>query len=90
MVKLEIRNLESSKSHMIDPGGAVLGREGGDAQIKLGDQGVSKKHARIYAKRGTWYLEDLDSANGTYLEDERITSPVRVPRHSPDWQVELL
>ncbi|HEY8206788.1 MAG TPA: FHA domain-containing protein [Myxococcaceae bacterium] len=76
MVKLEIRNLESSKSHMIDPGGAVLGREGGDAQIKLGDQGVSKKHARIYAKRGTWYLEDLDSANGTYLEDERITSPV--------------
>lgn len=76
MVKLEIRNLESSKSHLIDPGGAVLGREGGDAQIKLGDQGVSKKHARIYAKRGTWYLEDLDSANGTYLEDERITSPV--------------
>ncbi|HVE86962.1 MAG TPA: FHA domain-containing protein [Myxococcales bacterium] len=76
MVKLEIRNLESSKSHLIDPGGAVLGREGGDAQIKLADQGVSKKHARIYAKRGTWYLEDLDSANGTYLEDERITSPV--------------
>jgi len=76
MVKLEIRNLESSKSHLVDPGGVVLGREGGDAQIKLSDQGVSKKHARIYAKRGTWYLEDLDSANGTYLEDERITSPV--------------
>jgi len=76
MVKLEIRNLESSKSHLVDPGGLVLGREGGDAQIKLADQGVSKKHARIYAKRGTWYLEDLDSANGTYLEDERITSPV--------------
>ena len=76
MVKLEIRNLESSKAHLVDPAGAVLGREGGDAQIKLSDQGVSKKHARIYAKRGTWYLEDLDSANGTYLEDERITSPV--------------
>lgn len=76
MVKLEIRNLESSKSHLIDPGGAIIGREGGDAQIKLPDQGVSKKHARIYAKRGTWYLEDLDSANGTYLEDERITSAV--------------
>jgi hypothetical protein len=76
MVKLEIRNLETSKSHLIDPGGVIIGREGGDAQIKLPDQGVSKKHARIYAKRGTWYLEDLDSANGTYLEDERITSAV--------------
>lgn len=75
-MKLEIRNLQSSASYTIDPEGAVLGREGSKANIILRDQAVSKKHAKIYEKNGKWYLEDLASSNGTFLENRRITEPV--------------
>jgi pSer/pThr/pTyr-binding forkhead associated (FHA) protein len=37
------------------------------------EQGVSRRHARIYAREGTCFLEDLDSTNGTFLNDERVT-----------------
>jgi pSer/pThr/pTyr-binding forkhead associated (FHA) protein len=75
-LKLEIRNLQSSSSYEIDPEGAVLGREGSKADIILRDQAVSKKHAKIYEKNGRWYLEDLASSNGTFIDNRRITEPV--------------
>jgi pSer/pThr/pTyr-binding forkhead associated (FHA) protein len=75
-VKLEIRNLQSSATYTIDPEGAILGREGSKADIILRDQAVSKKHAKIYEKNGRWYLEDLASSNGTFLDNRRITEPV--------------
>lgn len=78
MMKLEIRNLQTTTTHEILAIGATLGREGGDAEIRVTDGGVSKKHARIYARRGIWYLEDLKSANGTYLAEQRITEPTQL------------
>jgi class 3 adenylate cyclase len=45
-----------------------------------GDAAVSRRHARIYAAEGGFFLEDLDSANGTRLNDQpvRPRSPVRL------------
>ena len=37
------------------------------------EQGVSRRHARIYAREGTCFVEDLDSTNGTFLNEERVT-----------------
>jgi pSer/pThr/pTyr-binding forkhead associated (FHA) protein len=37
------------------------------------EQGVSRRHARIYARDGICFVEDLDSTNGTFLNDERVT-----------------
>jgi len=37
------------------------------------EQGVSRRHARIYTREGTCFVEDLDSTNGTFLNEERIT-----------------
>lgn len=37
------------------------------------EHGVSRRHARIYTRDGTCFVEDLDSTNGTFLNDERIT-----------------
>ncbi len=37
------------------------------------EQGVSRRHARIYTRDGVCYVEDLDSTNGTYLNSERLT-----------------
>jgi hypothetical protein len=36
-------------------------------EVKITDAGVSRKHARL-AKKGTgWFVEDLGSSNGTYV-----------------------
>lgn len=50
----------------------ILGREGNQPfPIKDEFDGVSRKHAQITINdHGDWFLEDLDSANGTYIRDE--------------------
>ncbi len=44
--------------------------------ISLPDHAISRPHARLFMQRGTWYLEDLGSSNGTMLEGAFITEPV--------------
>lgn len=55
---------------------AVLGRE--SEQIALTDRTVSRQHAEIHPDNGSWVLEDLKSANGTYLNGVRVKDPVRL------------
>ena len=38
------------------------------------EHGISRRHARLYTREGKWYIEDLDSTNGTYVNDERLTA----------------
>ncbi|MFT4008819.1 MAG: FHA domain-containing protein [Nocardioidaceae bacterium] len=52
----------------------LIGR-GTDAQIRLDDDYVSTRHARIANSGDQWYVEDLGSTNGTYIENHRITQP---------------
>ena len=44
-------------------------------QIRLGDTYISQFHARIYPRDGAWYVEDLGSTNGTYLNQRKLTGP---------------
>jgi pSer/pThr/pTyr-binding forkhead associated (FHA) protein len=36
-------------------------------EIPLADETVSAVHARVWREGGRWWLEDLDSRNGTFL-----------------------
>ncbi|MCP4542914.1 MAG: FHA domain-containing protein [Chloroflexi bacterium] len=37
------------------------------------EEGVSRKHAKIYQRDNHFLVEDVGSANGTFLNDQRIT-----------------
>jgi len=52
----------------------LIGR-GADAAIRLDDDYVSTRHARIAASGDQWFVEDLGSTNGTYIGNARITQP---------------
>jgi len=44
-------------------------------QIRLGDTYISQFHARIFPRDGAWYVEDLGSTNGTYLNQRKLSGP---------------
>jgi diguanylate cyclase (GGDEF)-like protein len=46
----------------------VLGR-GGDCDIRINDHSVSRRHARIQPSADGYYAVDLQSTNGTYVND---------------------
>jgi diguanylate cyclase (GGDEF)-like protein len=46
----------------------VLGR-GGDCDIRINDHSVSRRHARIQPNADGYYAVDLQSTNGTYVND---------------------
>jgi pSer/pThr/pTyr-binding forkhead associated (FHA) protein len=43
-----------------------------DLDMVLFDEAVSDEHARIVVDGNTIWLEDLDSASGTYVNNQRI------------------
>jgi two-component system, NtrC family, sensor kinase len=57
----------------LDTGGSValLGREAGN-RVQLHDTEVSRRHAEIRAVGETFVLSDLDSSNGTFVNNERV------------------
>ncbi len=55
----------------------LIGR-GNDAAIRLDDDYVSTRHARVVAGETGLYVEDLGSTNGTYVNGARITAPTAV------------
>jgi DNA-binding winged helix-turn-helix (wHTH) protein len=52
----------------------ILGRDP-DATVWFDRPGVSRRHARIVVNNGEAAIEDLESTNGTWLRDERVTGP---------------
>jgi len=49
----------------------VIGR-GAEQNIVLNDSKVSYQHAIITHQDGAWYIRDLGSSNGTYLDGLRV------------------
>jgi hypothetical protein len=58
----------------------TVGRAAG-CQITLDDDTyVSQLHARVFSKDGAWFVEDLGSTNGTYLNTKRVSSALALKR----------
>jgi hypothetical protein len=54
-----------------------------DSTLVLDDDYASTRHARIAMQGDEWYVEDLGSTNGTYLDRAKVTGPTRVPLGTP-------
>lgn len=57
----------------------TLGRAAG-CQVPLEDAYASQVHARVFQRDGQWYVEDLGSTNGTYLNRRRVAGPMVIKR----------
>src|SRR4051794_26385398 len=54
-----------------------------DSTLVLTDDYASTRHARLSPRGSDWYVEDLGSTNGTYLDRDKVTTAVRVPIGTP-------
>ena len=54
-----------------------------DSTLVLDDDYASTRHARLAFTGGDWFVEDLGSTNGTYLDRAKVTGPTRVPLGVP-------
>jgi hypothetical protein len=59
---------------VIGPEGATIGR-GRQADVVLNDPNVSRQHAEIRPRGGSWVITDLQSTNGSQLNGRRIEGP---------------
>src|SRR3954470_6588230 len=53
------------------PDPQTIGR-GSASNVRLEDQGVSSKHAKIWCEAGRFFLMDLGSTNGTLVNDKDV------------------
>jgi hypothetical protein len=58
----------------------TIGR-GEESDIVIPDRNVSRQHIRIFRKGDAFYVEDLQSRNGTWVNDEPLTD---IPRRLYD------
>ena len=62
--------------------GVSVGRSP-DSTLVLSDDYASTRHARLFPNNGQWYVEDLGSTNGTYLDRAKVNGPTAVPLGVP-------
>jgi pSer/pThr/pTyr-binding forkhead associated (FHA) protein len=73
---ITIRNLDYDPpmEQTFNSGQLVIGRDPA-CEVCLTNELVSAQHARLSFHHNQWWVEDLLSTNGTFLNDERIYTP---------------
>ena len=56
----------------VEEGETLIGRSS-TAKIRLSDDGISRRHARIVQRGKEVFIEDLKSANGTTVNDDQLS-----------------
>jgi hypothetical protein len=77
--------LVDGKRLVVGPAGVTLGRSR-QCDVVVNDPNVSRQHAEIRPRGGSWVLSDLGSTNGSCLNGRRIESPEVV---KPGDEIEL-
>jgi len=72
---VHVQGTEMGRVRALEKPTMLIGRST-DADIWLSDDGVSRKHARFVRQGGVTVIEDLESANGTFVQGEKVSRRV--------------
>lgn len=59
----------------------TIGRAG-DSDLIVDDEYASTHHAKLVFINGDWLVQDLDSTNGTFLDGQKVATPLVVPMNT--------
>ncbi|MBQ0794659.1 FHA domain-containing protein [Zhongshania sp.] len=74
---LELVGVDGGESHVITATSVVIGRDSGN-DITIAKDLLSRRHAKLSFIDEEWLLEDLNSTNGTSVNNRQITRPTKV------------
>lgn len=74
MAKLNIQHGSQTGREFSFDETVLIGR-GSKADLSLDDPTISRRHAEISRVGPDWYVSDLGSGNGTFVNDRRISEP---------------
>jgi hypothetical protein len=63
----------------------VVGRAGGGADLEINDLEISRRHCKVEVKQDEVRLRDLQSTNGTFVNDEKV--PDALLEHLSEFRV---
>ncbi|MEE9429806.1 MAG: FHA domain-containing protein [Melioribacteraceae bacterium] len=70
---INIEHGKCSKKQFVFKNSFNIGR-GDECSIQFDDGIVSRKHVEFYYDNGKWWVSDLTSSNGTYINGKKITT----------------
>ena len=82
--RLLYRGAGEESSFVIEGDSFLLGGRNEQADGQIQASGVSRNHARITREEDQYYIEDLNSKNGTYLNGELLAYKQKCPVNPGD------
>lgn len=96
LVRVFIEKGDSAKKEYFFKDTFRIGREDSSA-VKINDGLVSRDHIEVSYKKGEWWIADLFSSNGTYVDDKKIdhlklSEPIKLElgKNGPIVQLDLV
>ena len=70
-IKIQITNGKKSKKEPQFKKPFFIGR-GTSCELRIENDAVSRRHARVFFEDGSWWIADHNSTNGLYLEAQKV------------------
>ena len=84
LARLSLQNGQmAGRSYLFHQVVTTIGRTNGNDLIISG-RTVSRRHARLWFEGGRWYLADMQSANGTLVNNMRLQPNQAIPLNDGD------
>ena len=74
--KLTLTADNQTKTYALPERGVKIGRDTSQCQLSLNDPDISSVHAMIACRNEQWILQDMNSANGTWVNGARVQGAV--------------
>lgn len=73
-----LQSLSDGQRYVLDKDCVVFGKDASSADYVLANDTISRAHAEIIRRNGGYYVTDLNSTNGTYINSKKLPKNTQI------------